>query len=138
MHRITITLFLSFIFPVLAQSDQPRDLQPLPEITEPPPLPSYIEQDFEPVPQIQDDVSSAPLLPDIEQDLELEPQITIIKRGEDTIEEYRVNGELYMIKVTPRVGLPYYLVNRRGDGIFNHPGDPGSGVRAPMWLLESF
>ena len=46
----------------------------------------------------------------------LEPQVTIRKRGEQKIEEYRVNGMLYMIKITPSKGLPYYLVDSDGDG----------------------
>jgi len=38
-----------------------------------------------------------------------EPQVTIRKKGTETIEEYRINGELYMMKVTPEGGVPYYL-----------------------------
>ena len=41
---------------------------------------------------------------------ELEPQVTIIRRDNETREEVRVNGQLRYIKVTPRFGLPYYLV----------------------------
>lgn len=46
----------------------------------------------------------------------LEPQVTIKKRGEEVVEEYRTNGQLYMIKITPSKGLPYYLVDSDGDG----------------------
>jgi len=35
-----------------------------------------------------------------ELDPALEPQVTIMKRGSDTVEEYRVGGKLYMLKVT--------------------------------------
>jgi len=49
-------------------------------------------------------------------DQELQPEVTIIKRGKDTIEEYRVGGELYMVKITPSKGKPYYLVDTNGDG----------------------
>lgn len=34
----------------------------------------------------------------------------------DVIEEYRVAGILRMVKVTPRRGVTYYLVDRNGDG----------------------
>ena len=45
-----------------------------------------------------------------------EPQVTIRKKGKDTIEEYRINGELYMMKVTPEGGVPYYLNKQDQDG----------------------
>ncbi|GJL72286.1 MAG: hypothetical protein NMNS01_14850 [Nitrosomonas sp.] len=124
MHQIIFTLMLSFALPIMAQSDQPEDLQPLPELSEPPPLPELSEP--------------PPLPPDIELDPELEPEITIIKRGEDTIEEHRINGELYMIKVIPRIGLPYYLVRNRVGGEFSHPGEAGIDVSPPMWRILEF
>ncbi len=46
----------------------------------------------------------------------LEPDITIIRKGEDTIYEYRRNGDIYMVKVVPAVGPAYYLVDSDGDG----------------------
>ncbi len=46
----------------------------------------------------------------------VEPQITIRKRGQEEIEEYRINGQLYMVKITPSKGLPYYLMDSDGDG----------------------
>ncbi len=45
-----------------------------------------------------------------------EPEVTIIKRKEETIEEYRLNGQLYMVKITPSKGYPYYLIDTDGDG----------------------
>ncbi len=45
-----------------------------------------------------------------------EPQVTIKKRGKEVVEEYRMNGQLYMIKITPSKGQPYYLVDSDGDG----------------------
>ena len=47
---------------------------------------------------------------------EMESQVTIKKRGKEVVEEYRMNGQLYMIKITPSKGLPYYLVDSDGDG----------------------
>jgi hypothetical protein len=46
----------------------------------------------------------------------LEPQVTIKRRGRAVVEEYRINGQLYMVKITPSKGLPYYLVDSDGDG----------------------
>ena len=34
----------------------------------------------------------------------------------DVIEEYRVGTVLRMVKITPRFGVPYYLVDRNRDG----------------------
>lgn len=120
MHRIILVLLLSFALPVAAQSTRPpKDLQPLPRPPEPPEL---------------------PLPPPVhsEQDPSLEPQVTIIKRGEDKIEEYRSNGRLYMIKVTPRIGLPYFLIDDRGDGTFATRSDMDQGIRPPMWVIHRF
>jgi hypothetical protein len=52
----------------------------------------------------------------------LEPQVTIVKSETETREEFRVKGKLYMVKVTPAVGKPYYLVDRQGDGIMVDAG----------------
>ena len=48
--------------------------------------------------------------PEVAADPELQAQVTTIQRENETIEEYRVNGRLSMVKVTPRHGRPYYLI----------------------------
>ena len=88
MRLIAVALLLSFALPAFAQSNQPKDLQPLPEVPEPPEL-------------------ALPAPGADQEDASLEPQVTITRRGEDQVEEYRLNGRLYMIKVIPRIGLPY-------------------------------
>jgi hypothetical protein len=45
-----------------------------------------------------------------------QPEVTIIHQKEATIEEYRVNGRLRYVKITPTKGKPYYLVDKDGDG----------------------
>ncbi len=67
-----------------------------------------------------------------------EPEVTIIKKTEQTVEEYRVGGRLYMIKITPRIGKPYYLVDDLGDGKFSRQEGLDSGVRPPRWVLKRF
>ena len=76
--------------------------------------------------------------PGFELDPATEPQVTIRKRGEDTVEEYRIAGKLYMMKVTPPGGRPYYLIDERGDGKFARQEGPGTGVRPPMWVIHSW
>lgn len=65
---------------------------------------------------------------------ELEPEVTIVRRGEDTVEEYRANGKLYMIKVTPPHGVPYYLVDREGNGVMARQ-DVAPSLSVPMWVI---
>ncbi|MDD5056817.1 MAG: DUF2782 domain-containing protein [Sideroxydans sp.] len=67
-----------------------------------------------------------------------EPQVTITKQTEQTVEEYRVGGKLYMIKITPKVGAPYYLVDDRGDGKFARQESMDSGLRVPRWIIKRF
>ena len=45
-----------------------------------------------------------------------EPEVNIIHRKDTTIEEYRVNGRIRYVKIIPRKGKPYYLVDKDGDG----------------------
>jgi len=75
--------------------------------------------------------------PDTEQPDD-EPQVTITKQPEPVVEEYRVGGKLYMIKVVPKVGAPYYLVDDRGDGKFVRQESLDSGFRPPRWVIKRF
>ena len=68
----------------------------------------------------------------------LEPQVTIKKLDREEREEYRVNGQLYMIKVTPVGGLTYYLVDQQGSGSFTRVETLTSGVKPPMWIIHRF
>jgi hypothetical protein len=95
--------------PVLA-SDTPAQLQPLPDI---PPPPGMVDAD-------------------------LEPQVTIVQRGDERVEEYRVKGRLYMIKVTPPHGRPYYLIDQRGDGQMRKYDDLSPNFQVPLWVIHEF
>jgi Protein of unknown function (DUF2782) len=46
---------------------------------------------------------------------EMPPDITIIRKNDETIHEYRRNGKLYMIKVQPQIGPAYYMYDTNGD-----------------------
>ncbi|MET0204380.1 MAG: DUF2782 domain-containing protein [Casimicrobiaceae bacterium] len=85
-----------------------------------------------------DTVPLPPPIPDATTDPELEPQVTIIRKETETVEEVRVNGELRYVKVTPKYGLPYYLVPSGNGQTYLRYDSLGSGVRAPMWLLFSW
>ncbi len=46
-------------------------------------------------------------------------EVTILKQKERTIEEYRVNGKLLQVKIIPKHGYPYYLIDTDGNGSFD-------------------
>jgi Protein of unknown function (DUF2782). len=84
-----------------------------------------------------EDVPEPPQLPaPVESGEPIEPQVTIIRKEDATIEEYRINGRLYMAKVTPVVGPPYYLVDRDGDGQFeSRVNNLYEDIPVPQWVL---
>ncbi|MEW8505912.1 MAG: DUF2782 domain-containing protein [Candidatus Thiodiazotropha sp.] len=75
-------------------------------------------------------------LPEIIVDGEvIEPEVTIIKHEEGTIYEYRIDGQLYMVKVQPDAGPPYYMVDRDGDGEFDSRSSDPTNISVPQWIL---
>lgn len=106
---LTLAWALLAVRPALAQPGPEADAQAL----EPPPPPERVE-------------SGEPL----------EPDVRIIRRERDVIEEYRIHGRLYMIKVTPRGAPPYYLVDADGDGnLESRFGELAPGVLVPAWVI---
>jgi len=66
----------------------------------------------------------------------MEPDITIIRKGKKTIQEYRKNGKLYMVKVVPAVGPSYYLIDTDGDGDMDVRGsDLDKGMNINQWKI---
>ncbi len=65
------------------------------------------------------------------------PAVTIRQLGErGSVEEYRVGGVLYMIKVVPAKGVPYYLVDTDGDGnLETRYSQLQDGMLIPAWVL---
>jgi hypothetical protein len=56
---------------------------------------------------------------------------------EDVISEFRINGQLYMIRITPTKGVPYYLVDSDGDGqLETRWNDLASDLLIPAWVLK--
>ncbi len=50
-----------------------------------------------------------------------------------TYKEYRIGGQLYAIKVTPKVGRPYYLIAADNEG---NPIDPAERTMlVPSWVI---
>jgi hypothetical protein len=109
--RSLLLLAFCLALPVLAQKPPPLDLEPVPE-----PAPA----------------------PGTDPDSSMEPQVTIVKRGVDQVEEYRVNGKLYMMKVTPPNGRPYYLIDRTGGGSMTRADVIEPGLSVPLWVIKRF
>jgi len=78
--------------------------------------------------------------PDNHQGIEDEPppsgQVTIKGDKNEAISEFRINGQLYMIRITPKKGLPYYLVDGDGDGnLETRWNDLAPDLLIPSWVL---
>ena len=107
-----IALFSSPLHATAADKKTPDNLEPLEEV---PPPPKAIDGEV----------------------LEGEPQVTIRKKGAETIEEYRINGEMYMMKVTPEHGVPYYLHKEDQQGGWVNIG-PNPPLSIPKWIIFRF
>ena len=69
----------------------------------------------------------------------MEPDVTIIRRGEETIEEYRIHNQLYKVRITPAIGPAYELLDRDGDGNLEvRQGDNQRGMNINKWVLFSW
>ncbi|MFA5919814.1 MAG: DUF2782 domain-containing protein [Methylococcaceae bacterium] len=108
MRRYILLSFLAF--PAFAVDEQPPKLEAVPEAPEPP-------------------------MP-VQSGETLEPDITIIRKGKSTIQEYRRGGRLYMIKVVPDIGPPYYFLDNDGDGKMDvRRDDLDKGSNINMWKI---
>lgn len=63
-----------------------------------------------------------------------DPDVTIRQDDDRTITEYRQNGFLYAIKITPKKGKPYFLVRADGsEGNFIRSDQPDMLI--PQWEI---
>ena len=108
MRYFMLLFFLAF--PAFAVDEQPPKLEAVPEAPEPP-------------------------LP-VQSGETLEPDITIIRKGKKTIQEFRRGGRLYMIKVIPDIGPAYYFIDNDGDGKMDvRRDDLDKGSNVNMWKI---
>lgn len=91
--------------------DLPADLQPLEEVPPPPAIGSEKGEE--------------------------QPEITVIQKGDDKVEEYRIGGQLYMMKITPKHGVPYYLHKEDQNGGWINDG-PNPPLVIPKWTIFRF
>ena len=106
----------------------------------PPPMPANIAPPALPVvaePSPQANVPASPL-EEYRGGTDEEPQVTIIRKESETMEEVRVGGVLRYVRVTPRHGRSYYLLPTGNGQTFMRQDSLGSGLSVPMWLLFSW
>lgn len=113
MFRLIGLVLLLFGACVWAEEEVPAGLMPLPELPEIP--------------------------PPVESGENMAPDITIIRKQNETIEEYRINNRLYKVKIKPVVGPAYYLIDTDGDGNMDvRRSDADRDMSVPQWVLFSW
>lgn len=66
-----------------------------------------------------------------------EPEVIIKKKNGEFIEEYRVNGQLYMMKVTPKNMPAYYLYKDTSGSDWIRYDDMELAI-IPQWVILTF
>lgn len=134
MRTLLVTVLLGLAFPATAQSPADRNLpsQAPAQARKVPAAKADPKSNLQPLPE------PPPPPPGMEPDPALEPQVTIQRRGNETVEEFRLNGRLYMIRVTPANGRPYYLIDNVGRGDFSRFDSYDTGTRPPMWVIHQW
>lgn len=117
--RIAPLLLLLLATGAAAESASKKDVPP------PPPMPANAPAARLPAPPPENN----------SQQEVIEPQVTIVQRGENIVEEYRISGRLYMIKITPPKGYPYFLIDTDGDGSLETRRTELSNPPIPQWVL---
>lgn len=71
-------------------------------------------------------------------DEKLEPVVTIRKDGEREVEEYRIRGQLFAIRVKVKGAPAYWLVDPDGSGRMVPGQGIGPTISVPKWVLREF
>jgi len=121
------TLIGSILFILFSQQSIAAEVMPPPTLPESPHSNSAATQTETPppaLPRLEDDSRNIP-----------EPEVRIIRKKDTVIEEYRVNGSLRFIKVTPTSGPAYYLVDTDGDGVLETRENDLDNPPINRWIL---
>jgi hypothetical protein len=144
MSRYAFMLGIALMLPsgqALAQEAPPPPnaaepaLPPPPEVR--PPAPARPARAGQPEqPDIPKRVESGQSLDSSES---LEPQVTLIRKRGATIEEYRVGGQVYLVRVKPVWGRPYYIRHPDSEGRTQRcTSDIYCDFAVPQWVLFSW
>lgn len=108
-----------------AQQDDPAAPPPIPPVDA---KPAEVDEEGVPIPpKVQDE--------------QIEPEVRIRRDEEQNIiEEYSLDGRVYMVKITPRVGVPYYYLDDDGDGQLElQEGDKAANPVKPVyWKVKEW
>lgn len=121
--RLFFSVVVLACLAVIAHAAEKEKFESLPE--PPPPVKNYKA----PPPPAKKVAAESEALP--------EPEVHITTQGDDRREEYRLGGKLYMIKVVPKKGRPYYLIDKEGKGEFIRT-DLQQELSPPMWVIKRF
>jgi hypothetical protein len=115
LNRTLFVVALSAGGSAFAQAT-PKNLEPLPDIPPPPKLST--------VPTIDDDEA---------------PSVTIRQEADSKVEEFRTkDGRVYAIRVTPKIGKPYMLIDPDGKGAATNATEINGGVKPAQWTIFEF
>jgi len=125
MKRILVPILMWAMFPLGAIAQEPA---PEPELSQE---------------EATGELAPAPAPPELPSRLEdgqpIEPEVTIVRKGDAVVEEYRANGRMFMVKITPKVGKPYYLLDKDGDGnMESRMTDLYEDFVVPQWVIFSW
>jgi uncharacterized protein DUF2782 len=122
---LLVAVFSAIAFHTAAQTtERPRPPGTTP-LEVPPPLPPV---DYTP-----------PAKAGVKVEPAMEPEVRTRTEGDNTIQEYRVKGKVYMMRVQPKNGPAYILMDQQGDGTFTRHDNPlDTGNRVPQWVLKEF
>lgn len=82
-------------------------------------------------------VPPPPPIPEADSNSAVGEEVRIIQGKKQTVEEYRINGELYKVKIIPKNGPPYYLLyphGEHGPAVHSELDD----LRTPYWRIFSW
>ena len=109
MRRLSVALLAAVALQAFAKNSAPPKLEPLP----PPPPASSSSSVGEPAVRIP------------------------VQKGAK-VEPIRKGGQIIMLKVTPKNGPVYYLIDTTGSGGWVRLNSLDDGVRVPMWPIKTW
>ena len=81
------------------------------------------------------EVPPPPVIPEgFEEESNIKADVTIRKGKDKVIEEYRISGKLYMVRIIPTIGKPYYIKYPEGESgrVIRHELED---IKTPFWKL---
>lgn len=95
------------------------------------PAPAQAQSDAPPPPPIRE-----PMPPKVQDpDEQVEPEVVIRREDGRTVEEYRSGDRVYMVRIVPDVGPPYYLMDTTGDGLLDQRQEHMEPVKPAYWKI---